>query len=468
MKGKMDTDNISVNFTNISAAHNPSAQSLILNDVPEPGSKISFSGNVLISRPDAAALDKGFKLSNLSRRSMSTTHLHSLALNSESRHVAAIVLYPEKPSVTTAKRQRNLLKYDYSFDVGEDTAIDAVSLSIGASHPMLKGGTIITTILESLYAYGSMSARDNSVLDTGELHRKRNILKHLPAIDVTAGIQNIFIPEESMSYSDDAQTKCIPELFGGQMMMRVTGGFDDLQMNVVDDSTTAASTNSSRKGNISRHDPPSAYVSEGIKVVLDFGVGSIVLNNQTKVSEFPELEIYGDQKLISTLAGSVDGTIGFHLRPQDIIDDDMPLSLSKNLLNPLEAYDIDFSGSNVEIKLTEANSTLGHRRLIIPSETTVGIHIVHSVVDMSFNGKTDCEFNWDFQGSSPTLQSVEVGLDPRRCNHEEKKSVNLLISALRQGRFNLNVSSVGGLTITQAVTSRANREGTYCHAGILV
>ena len=39
--------------------------------------------------------------------------------------------------------------------------------------------------------------------------------------------------------------------------------------------------------------------------------------------------------------------------------------------------------------------------------------------------------------------------------------MSLLISSLRQGRFNLNVSSVGGLTITQAATSREAREGLY-------
>lgn len=323
-----------------------------------------------------------------------------------------------------------------------------------------KGGTIITTILEKIYANGSLSARDNSILDTGELQRKRNILKHLPAVDFTAGIQNIFIPEESMSYSDDAQTKCIPELFGGQMMVRVTGGFEEVDRLVkTGESTAPTSSVSSKKLAPSRQESPDLYVSDGINVLLDFGIDSVALNNQTNVNEFPELDIFEDQKLISTIAGSVYGTIGFHLRPQNL--DDVTRSISRNFLNPLEAYEIDFTGSNVSVKLSEANATLGHRRLIIPSETTIGVHIVNSIVDMSFDGNTETEVNWDFQGSSPILQSVEIGLDPGRCNHEEKESVNLLIYALRQGRFNLNVSSVGGLTITQAVTTRANREGKF-------
>lgn len=82
-----------------------------------------------------------------------------------------------------------------------------------------------------------------------------------------------------------------------------------------------------------------------------------------------------------------------------------------------------------------------------------------SIVDMAFDGTTECEFNWDFQGSSPILQSTSVGSSPEEAIHEEKEQVNLLIYSLRQGRFNLNVSSVGGLTITQAATTRENKEG---------
>lgn len=114
------------------------------------------------------------------------------------------------------------------------------------------------------------------------------------------------------------------------------------------------------------------------------------------------------------------------------------------------------------VKIVESNATLGHRRIIIPSETTLGVSIVHSVVDMSFEGSTQCEFHWDFQGVSPILQVTEnIGEDPQLVCHEDRQQVALLISSLRQGRLNLNVSSVGGLTITQAATSRENREGLY-------
>lgn len=78
---------------------------------------------------------------------------------------------------------------------------------------------------------------------------------------------------------------------------------------------------------------------------------------------------------------------------------------------------------------------------------------------MAFDGTTQCELNWDFQGISPILQATAPGMNPNLASHEDKEQVNLLISSLRQVRFNLNVSSVGGLTITQASTTRENREG---------
>jgi len=438
LKGKMDANQVSVVCTNVSATHDPPSDTGF-NE--QSGSKISLSGNFVVSIPDGAAYEKADQHANLPRR-VSATQLRNRA-EAERRSVAAIILFPETQSPTskhTNHRHANLLKYDYNFDIGEDTSLDAVSLSVGATHPMLKGGTIVTTILESVYAYGTLSAREDSILDMSELRRKRNILRHLPAVDFTFGIRNIFIPEESMSFSDDGQTRCIPELLGGQMMIRVVGGFED-----ANDPTYRSSPAASKDGkgrDISRRpsDVSNLYVQDGIKVIVDFGVGSMALTNTTNVNEFPELDIFDDQKLVSNVVGSIDGTIGFHLRPQKQKDDEIVEPLTKNLFNPLEAYEIDFSGSSAGIKISEANATLGHRRLIIPSATTFGIFIAESVVDMAFDGNTECELNWDFQGSSPILQSTAVGLDPQMASHEEKEQVNLLIYSLRQGRFNLNVS----------------------------
>jgi hypothetical protein len=47
------------------------------------------------------------------------------------------------------------------------------------------------------------------------------------------------------------------------------------------------------------------------------------------------------------------------------------------------------------------------------------------------------------------------------ASHEEKDQLPLLIAPLRQGRLNFNVSPVGGITITQAATSRESKEGLY-------
>ena len=162
------------------------------------------------------------------------------------------------------------------------------------------------------------------------------------------------------------------------------------------------------------------------------------------------------------LSGAINGRIGFHLRPQNLSKACLSSSgTAPNLFNPLEAYEIHFSGSSVSLKIKEASATLGHRRIIIPTESTFGVSIVESVVDMAFDGRTQCECRWDFQGSSPVLQVTSLGKNPSTASHEDREQVNLLISSLRQGRFNLNVSSVGGLAVTQAATSRENREGLY-------
>ena len=176
--------------------------------------------------------------------------------------------------------------------------------------------------------------------------------------------------------------------------------------------------------------------------------------------KIPELDIFDEQKLESLLSGSINGRISCHLRTQDVSNQVMG-SLGKNTFNPLEAYEVDFSGSSVALKLKEGNSTLGHRRIILPAESSFGLVIQHSVVDMALDGVTQCELRWDFQGSSPILQVASLGQSPSSSSHEEREQIALLIPYLRQGRFNLSVSPVGGLKITEAKTSRDNGEGLY-------
>ena len=93
--------------------------------------------------------------------------------DSDSPSVAAILLFPDETS--SFHNDLRMVQYDYAFDVSEDTRVDAITLSVGANHPMLNGGTMVTTILDSIYAYGSLSAREDALLDPIERRRKRKI-----------------------------------------------------------------------------------------------------------------------------------------------------------------------------------------------------------------------------------------------------------------------------------------------------
>ncbi|KAL7554360.1 hypothetical protein ACHAWF_017793 [Thalassiosira exigua] len=352
--------------------------------------------------------------------------------------VHALLMFPEEYAPEAGD---HLVEYDYAFDLGEETNLDAVSLSYGASHPMLKGGTIISCMLESIYAYGSVFAREGAVADPAEKLRKRNILRHLPAVDFTAGIQNTYLPREAVSYFDDGNTRSVPQMDGGRVMFRILGGLDETMVS------------GSAK-------PDVTLVKEGIKVIADFGVSSFSSSGETKVNEFPELEVFEGSRLRSFILGTFDGSVTCHLRPQSLVGVSTSSS-GPNVFNPLEAYEIDFSGSSVSLRLKEASFNLDHRRVIVPTETTFAVKVQHSVVNMMFEGTTECELAWDFQGSSPIFQTSPVGQTPSQCSHEDRKQVPLLIKDLCQGRLNLDVSSVGGLSFKQASTLREDKVGLY-------
>jgi hypothetical protein len=80
---------------------------------------------------------------------------------------------------------------------------------------------------------------------------------------------------------------------------------------------------------------------------------------------------------------------------------------------------------------------------------------------MGFEGKTECELGWDFQGLSPILQVTSPGSSPADVVPENKEQVSLLVAPLRQGRLSFNVSPVGGISIKKAKTSREDKEGLY-------
>lgn len=397
-------------------------------------SALSLSGSAIVSRAKAGATAPGHR--RTPSRTLITRPLPAVtALEVPPPSVHALLMFPE--TIGQSGPSNHLLEYDYVFDVGEETNIDAVSLSYGASHPMLKGGTIVSCILESMYAYGTIASREGSVLDPSEALRKRNILKHLPAVDFTAGIQNAFVERNSLSYIDDGHTRSIPEMEGGRFMFRIVGGLDDSML--------------------AKPDP--SIVKEGIKFISNFGVSSFAMNSETCVNEFPELDIFEDSKLISTITGTFDGSVTCHLRPQNIRESTS--SSAPNVFNPLEAYELDFSGSSVSLRLKEATFNLDHRRVIVPTETTFGVRVNRSIVNMMFEGTTHAVIAWDFQGSSPVLQVSKVGYNPVRVSHEDRAQVHLLIKDLCQGRLCLDVSSVGGLKFKEAATLREDRDGLY-------
>ena len=313
--GEVHNEKLVLNLEKASAVHHHDPSSNFSSDGYE--SQISLSGDFVICRSESAFYNGNSSnpinaptrkrtnsndlLPNLpsssSTHSSNSTHYTTLPIkNVEPPTVASILLFPSKyyssrstsSSYPTNLKQRlsnNLLQYDYAFEIDENSNIDAISLSIGASHPMLNGGTMITTVLESIYAHGFVGARENAILNPFEIKRKRNILRHLPVVDFTCGIQNVFIPEESFSYSDDGQNICLPQLNGGRMTIRIVGGFEDSDDSSLEDSKLRKNFSINEEGNIDY-----LKVKEGIKIVADFGVSSFTLDNECPINEVSALQ----------------------------------------------------------------------------------------------------------------------------------------------------------------------------------
>ena len=426
-KGKIDHDKMTFRLVKLMARQQRSSTSI-------PLCKFESTGSFAIWK---VGPDPGMSPTPLRRKvSRSTFATNRPVLDSEeSPSVSAVLLFPEE--TTSFRHDQKMLTYDYEFDVSDDSCLDAITLSVGATHPMLKGATAVTTIFESLYCYGSMGAREDSILDPMERKRKRNILRHLPAIDFTFGVQNVFMPPESHPYSDDGQTLFLPEMEGGRLTARVLGGIQDT----------------------GHPDMPSDAVYEGVKLIADFEVGSLNLKSQGNVKEFPELDIFEGDQLRTILSGMIGGSIRAHLRPQAL--ESLIETTGKNIYNPLEAYEIEFSGSNLNVKMKEFTATLGHRRIIFPTETAFVVSVIDSIVDMGFEGRTQCDLSWDFNGLSPILQVTSKDQTPESAGPENKQQVSLLISPLRFGLFSFHVSSVGGIQIKKAATAREDKDGLF-------
>ena len=316
--GEIQRDKIVLNLEKASAVHHhPSSKENMIDDIQ---SQIMLSGDLIIYRKDLSVQDdsitnvkqntytninqngtptRSLINNRISNSNISKNHFKTLPIkNMDPPSVASLLLFPEKytmPSRTSSSysgkknySDNHMLKYDYAFEMDEHSKIDSISLSIGASHPMLNGGTMISTILESIYAYGYIGARENSTLNPYEKKRKRNILRHLPAVDFTCGIQNLFIPEESNSYSDDGQNICLPQLKGGRMTIRVIGGLEKSADRAIDNQNKDYENkdvfyDSNKADDTFSHQFWS--VTDGIKMVADFGVTSFTLNNECPINE---------------------------------------------------------------------------------------------------------------------------------------------------------------------------------------
>ena len=369
----------------------------------------------------------------------------------------------------TYEVNRDTLLLDYSFSLPPSTRLDAVSMSLGVDHPMLNGSTRVELILESLTSHGFLSSASNTLISLPL--RKRDIIAALPVVSLTAQVGNFYVPPDSDVYTDDGITRGYPRADGGRINIEVRGGVpyapatqarngdgsSGMQRSLSNASTMSDNSleneNGGRMGRSASKEgrKEKEKIVEGIMVKADFGALFEFLS-ETIVSEFPELEIFEDQKVFLSCQGSASGSMHFHLVPP----------FNSHSQSPSEnQYHIHFSDSNFSLTVDNSSISLSHRRVLIPSGTTITANVVKSVVDMALDGITSCEVAWDFQGASPVLQVTELGDTPLTTDFEKKKTAEILLPALRQGRLNLNVSQVGGVHITKAKTGRERKEGMF-------
>ena len=123
---------------------------------------------------------------------------------------------------------------------------------------------------------------------------------------------------------------------------------------------------------------------------MNFGIESLVTKSEANVNEFPELNILEHQNIYSTVLGTINGHIGFHLRPQPDLRKEMIV-----IRNPLKVWEIDTPGSLMEFTVKEGMMTLANKRIIIPTESKFSLSIQRRVVDMALDEQTLCKFCWD-------------------------------------------------------------------------
>lgn len=150
-KGSMHKDKLTFHILDCSFHHDDSTSSSMLTQ----SSRLKTRGSFAVWKAGYSAKADASTPSKFRRAS--SFHRAALAGVTESPSVAAVLLFPDETE--TFHREYRMLQYDYAFDISEDSQVDALTFSVGANHPMLNGGSMVTTILESIYARGSVTAR---------------------------------------------------------------------------------------------------------------------------------------------------------------------------------------------------------------------------------------------------------------------------------------------------------------------
>ncbi|MFH2006165.1 MAG: hypothetical protein ABI333_06230 [bacterium] len=154
----------------------------------------------------------------------------------------------------------------------------------------------------------------------------------------------------------------------------------------------------------------------GVDVVLE-GQTGIALEGTTQVEAFPELDI-DDGELLGRAAGRIS-------------------LIGRARTGPLHGpvIEIDLSGSEGKVVLDEARIELGARSLELPKGSIFTGRIPQGRLATTGLGQALFELLWDLRGESPVLAAGG-------------QSVEIFVPELRQGMFTVQLSPVGGVSIT--------------------
>ena len=141
------------------------------------------------------------------------------------------------------------------------------------------------------------------------------------------------------------------------------------------------------------------------------------LGGATKVGMFPELDI-DEGELITIARGRVelDGQLATAQQGPGLVS-------------------LDFGGTTMDLVLDQVMAELGQRAFELPVGSSVRVRLEEAQLDSSGLGRSRVGLAYDLQGGSPVLRGS--GLEP----------VELFVDELRQGELEIEVGSLGDLSI---------------------